>query len=284
MNTDLFYHFRTVYEAGTIAKASEQLHLTAGALSRAIKRLEYELGHSLFITSGRNIVPTEDGRKFYFASAAIIDSIENAKKSLKGLPKSNDLKIASFEVFSTHFMSWMIHKINFEEKVSVLERVPGEIERAVLDGEVDFGITYIPEANKELDHLFIGTMEMGIFSNKPREDLPFAIPITELGINSLQVKSLDGWPLNKERTVKYGFEMLETALDLSSRGMARICCPRFLIKIENERLNEKHKLHEVEVKPKVLLPRFKVYVIKKKSVDESVTFKKMTKALRMALL
>ena len=83
--------------------------------------------------------------------------------------------------------------------------------------------------------------------------------------------------------MKYGFEMLETALDLSSRGMARICCPKFVIKIENERLKEKFQLHEVEMKPKVMLPKLKVYAVKKSSVQESQTFKKLTKSLRMAL-
>lgn len=110
---------------------------------------------------------------------------------------------------------------------------------------------------------------------------PYAIPITELGINHLQAKSIDGWPIDLPREVKYKFEMLETALDLTSRGLCRIVCPKFIVQIENERLSEKFRL--IEESSKARLQKFKVYAVKKKAAPEDDYFKKLCKGIRVAL-
>ncbi|MDH4468456.1 MAG: LysR family transcriptional regulator [Bacteriovoracaceae bacterium] len=284
MDTNLIFQFRSVFEAGTIVRAAEQLSMTAGALSRAMKRLEDVLGCKLFTPSGRNILPTHEAKLFYISSQEIIGSIENAKKSIKQQKQSEkELKIATFEVFSTHFMAWMIQNQSIQFPVTLFEATPGLIEKNILNGLADFGLTYIPELNPELDHLLLGEMPLGVFvSQKSKnKELPYAVPITELGINHLQAKSLDGWPNDFPRKIQYKFEMLETALDLTTRGMAKILCPKFIVKIENERLNEKHKL--VEEDQKIRFPKMKVFAVKKKTHPENEYFKKLCKAVRLVL-
>jgi DNA-binding transcriptional LysR family regulator len=284
MDTNLIYQFRTVFEAGTIAKASEQLNMTGGALSRAMKRLEEELKVKLFVQSGRNILPTDSGHQFYISSETILKSIESAKRALKKkIPEVQELRVATFEVFSTHFMAWMIQEQKFEHPVTLFEASPGQIEKSILSGLADYGLTYIPELHPDLDHLPIGEMSLGVFvsSSHQHQDLPYAVPITELGINHLQAKSLDGWPTDVPRNIRYKLEMLETALDLTSRGLCKILCPRFIVQIENERLNEKYKL--VEELSKIRFPRFKVYAVKKKTAVEDTYFKKLCKGVRLAV-
>lgn len=280
----MILQFRTVIEAGTIVRASEQLNMTAGALSRAMKRLEEELNCSLFTPSGRNILPTPEATLFYNSSENIIKSIESAKSALaKKGSVTRELKIATFEVFSTHFMAWMIESQGVQFPVTLFEATPGLIEKNILNGFADFGLTYIPELHPDLDHLVIGEMYLGVFvaSTVKNKELPYAIPITELGINQIQAKSLDGWPTDTPRNIQFKFEMLETALDLTSRGLCKILCPKFIIKIENERLNEKHKI--VEQKQKIRFPKFKIYAVKKKSHPEDDYFKKLCKAVRLAI-
>jgi DNA-binding transcriptional LysR family regulator len=284
MDTNLVYQFRAVFEAGTIVRAAEQLNMTPGALSRAMKRLEDELDCKLFTPAGRNILPTKEATLFYASSQDIIHSINNAKNALKKKVHSvRELKIATFEVFSTHFMAWMIEKQALQIPVTLFEATPGFIEKNILNGFADFGLTYIPELHPELDHLMIGEMPLGVFvSNKSKnKELPYAVPITELGINHLQAKSLDGWPPDIPRNIQFKFEMLETALDITSRGLAKILCPKFIVNIENDRLNEKHKL--VEQEQKIRFPKLKVYAVKKKSHPEDEYFKKLCKAVRIAL-
>ena len=247
MDTNLILQFRTVLEAGTIARAAEQLNMTPGALSRAMKRLEDELSCALFTPWGRNILPTPEAKLFYNSSENIIRSIENAKASLKKkTTQVKELKIATFEVFSTHFMAWMIENQSVRFPLTLFEAIPGHIEKTILNGFADFVLTYIPELHPELDHLMISEMPIGVFvSQKSKnKDLPYAVPITELGVSHIQAKSLDGWPVDISRNVKFKFEMLETALDLASRGLTKILCPKFIVKIENERLSEKYRLVE----------------------------------------
>jgi len=284
VDTNLIFKFRTVLEGGTIARAAEQLNMTPGALSRAMKRLENELSCPLFTPSGRNILPTPEAKLFYNSSENIIRSIENAKSSLKKKnTQAKELKIATFEVFSTHFMAWMIENQSIHFPVTLFEATPGHIEKTILNGFADFGLTYIPELHPELDHLIIGEMPIGVFvSQKSKnKDLPYAVPITELGVSHIQAKSLDGWPVDISRDVQFKFEMLETALDLASRGLTKILCPKFIVKIENERLSEKYKL--VEQDQKIRFPKFKVYAVKKKSHPEDEYFKKLCKSIRLAL-
>lgn len=62
MNFKHLNYFWQVARTGSIARASEQLHLTPQTLSGQIGRLEESLGTPLFAKSGRNLELTEAGR------------------------------------------------------------------------------------------------------------------------------------------------------------------------------------------------------------------------------
>jgi DNA-binding transcriptional LysR family regulator len=286
MDTDLIRQFCGITEAGTIAQAARVLHMTPGALSRAMKRLETELETALFLPSGRNIVPTPEAKHFYERGRMILKSIQEAKTSLKDLKNfEKPIRIASFEIFSTHFISRFFEQENLTQEVATFERVPHEIEESVLANQVDFGITYIPTLHPDLDHLAIGDMHLGVYTrgSEIKKDLPFAVPITSMGENILSVTSLDGWPADVARNIKFRVQQLETALDLASRGVAKVCCPQFLVKIENERLGTNYQLKAVTTPPGVHLPKLKVYLVKRKSDVETAVFKKISKNLRLVL-
>jgi DNA-binding transcriptional LysR family regulator len=211
-------------------------------------------------------------------------ALEGARAALSdGKERTRELRIATFEVFSTHFLSWMLQNRSMEDPLTALEMTPGNIEKGILGGAVDFGLTYIPVLHPDLDHVVAGEMPLGVFTAQHARniDLPFAVPVTDTGVNAMQISSLDGWPSDAHRVIRFRFEMLETALDLASRGGCRILCPKFIVRIENERLNQKHCL--VEVPQKVRFPKLKVYAIKKKSRTEDVRFRSLCKAIRIAL-
>jgi DNA-binding transcriptional LysR family regulator len=287
MNTDLIRQFCAVIEAGTIAEASRILNLSPGAVSRALKRLEAELGVGLFVSEGRNIIPNESAHQFYALGKDILKSISSAKLALKGFSApAKTLKVATFEVFSTHFFARVIAESKSGLSYHLIEKSPGMIEEWVLSGRADMGVTYVPSLNPKLDHIGIGKMRFGVFSN-PRGgnqlSLPFAVPTTELGENVTEAVSLDGWPAHFPRLIQYRFEMLETALDLASRGHCKICCPTFLISAENERLKSAFQLSEEELPTGLHLPKPEVYLVKRKSNAESHEFRRIARELRVAL-
>lgn len=62
VNYKHLHYFWTVLRTGSIARASEQLHLTPQTLSGQIKQLEERLGKPLLRKAGRGLEPTDAGR------------------------------------------------------------------------------------------------------------------------------------------------------------------------------------------------------------------------------
>src|SRR3972149_4577165 len=64
MNFKHLHYFWRVAKAGSVARASEQLHLTPQTISGQIGLLEDDLGTPLFAKSGRNLELTDAGRLY----------------------------------------------------------------------------------------------------------------------------------------------------------------------------------------------------------------------------
>jgi DNA-binding transcriptional LysR family regulator len=67
-----------VVEAGTFVRAAEALGLTQSGVSRAIARLEVEVGVRLLQRSARAVTLTEEGRGFYQKVTPLLAGIEDA--------------------------------------------------------------------------------------------------------------------------------------------------------------------------------------------------------------
>lgn len=65
INYHHLYYFWTVVNEGSIARASEKLHLTQPTISSQIAQFEEATGHSLFERTGRNLLLTETGRDVF---------------------------------------------------------------------------------------------------------------------------------------------------------------------------------------------------------------------------
>ncbi len=65
LNYQHLLYFWTVVRSGSIARACEDLHLSAPAISAQLKTLEARLGQKLLVKSGRTLQATEAGRLVY---------------------------------------------------------------------------------------------------------------------------------------------------------------------------------------------------------------------------
>ncbi len=138
--------FRTIVECGGLTKAAAVLHVTPGALSKAMRQLERETGKALLVKRGRALRLTEHGRLPYHASGPLIEEHARVLRKLDashgaGLPT---LRLATYEVFSTHFLGALLRAGLAECSCQVHELCVGELERAISDRETDVGITYVP--------------------------------------------------------------------------------------------------------------------------------------------
>lgn len=89
-NFSYYYIFNAVARNGNISKASKELFISQPAISKAIKKLEENLGTQLFIRNSRGVFLSEDGKKLYEHTKQAFFEIEEGEKELK---KRNDLEI-----------------------------------------------------------------------------------------------------------------------------------------------------------------------------------------------
>lgn len=97
MNIDLELYriFYIVAKNKNMTKASEELHISQPAISQSIKKLEEQLGGTLFLRSNKGMELTEEGKMFYeYVKVALelINNAENEFTSFKDLSKG-EIKI-----------------------------------------------------------------------------------------------------------------------------------------------------------------------------------------------
>jgi len=291
MDMNKLHYFCTVVMTGSLAKASEILHISQPAISKAIKALEYELDKKLIIASGRGIVISDEGQLLAKSAKPLIDQAFNLKNIFnQEHDEARPLTIGTFEVFSSYFLGSLIANEFNERKTEVLELLPGKLERAIAKGDVDIGITYVPIPNPEVDILKVATVEMGVFglkgqfSNKPFNQIPFVVPMDKVESTPSKVQGLDGWPDSQvPRNIVHKVAMMETALELCRNGICVGYFPKFVIELHNEKVLSKYKLVEVTKKIALKYSKQDVYMIKRKTDLETRDFKILSRALRQSI-
>lgn len=97
MNVDLELYriFYVVAKSKNMTRASEELFISQPAISQSIKKLESELGGTLFLRSNKGMELTEEGKMFYSYIKDALELINNAEAeftSFKDLDKG-EIKI-----------------------------------------------------------------------------------------------------------------------------------------------------------------------------------------------
>ncbi|MDH4467367.1 MAG: LysR family transcriptional regulator [Bacteriovoracaceae bacterium] len=277
MSIEKLKYYSVVVETKNLRKAAELLGITSGSLSKAVSTLEKELSVKLIRPEGRGIDITKEGLEVYKKSKKLLEEYHVffhsiANDSIK--PESEQLKMGSFEVFSSYFISKFLQKELPDLNLSLLELPPGKIEESVLNGSVDFGLTYLPVPNNKLSFIEVGEFEMSIcglpkWKNIDFKSWSFAVPTTPLLLHTSNFNSLDLWPNGVSRNIKYGFELLETALQTSQLGLSVIHCPKFIISLSNKYCKDEYQLEQLPYpkKMKKIKPS-KIYLVLRK--DHSI--------------
>ena len=291
MDINRIRYFRSLVKTGSVTKAAQLHHISAPAMSKAIRVFEGEINETLLVPHGRGVLLTDRAKQLAPIFEEILrklDSLIDKKDLAETFSEGNKpLKVATFEVFSTYFMETLIEKSFPGRPTLIHEMSPGKMEEAVSNGVVDYAMTYLPIPHPELDFLRVQNIEMGIFGLKNKfsefseKTTPFVIPVTPVEGSPNKVRGLDGWPDEAfPRHVLYRVSLLQTALGLCRRGLAVIYMPRFLAALYNETVKPEFTLYE-KAKPKDFPSRKDyVYLVKRKTDAEGVIAKKLGAALR----
>jgi DNA-binding transcriptional LysR family regulator len=281
-------YFQTLSQTGHLRRSAELLRISPPALSRSMKILEDELEISLFIQDGRRLILTEQGQRLAKRVESLLEDISKLRDNLQtGKEENKSIRVATFEVFSTYFLSFLQPIGWADRKFQLHEVLPGELERCVAEGDVDFGVTYMPVAHPDLDFLKITSIEMGVFARQGafpgvvQKDLPFVVPVQPLKGVPTRMRGLDGWPEDAYvRKIQFEVTLMESALELCRQGLVAGYFPVFIAKEHNQRVRPKFQLERRRSPYGGRVCVTDVYIVKRKSQGEDQNIKQMAKAIR----
>ncbi|WOJ95485.1 LysR family transcriptional regulator [Congregibacter brevis] len=134
-------YFWTVAHEGSLARASEVLHISTPALSVQIQKLEEQLGHTLFDRKGRQLVLNEAGRVALDYADTIFTAGADLVGSMSGIDAkaSKVIRIGAMATLSRNFQVSFLSPLLTRDDLDIVVRSDGlsillkELENLQLD-------------------------------------------------------------------------------------------------------------------------------------------------------
>lgn len=138
--------FSAVAETGSFTLAAQRLFQTQSSLTATIKQLEEATDVRLFDRTTRRVELTKDAIWFKVVADRILRDFDNAINDLQAVSKGQrgHIKIAAAPSMMTHVLTptLLAFRKSFPDiAISVYDEGSDKIERSVLEGEKDFGLS-----------------------------------------------------------------------------------------------------------------------------------------------
>ena len=168
MNVDLELYriFYVVAKNKHMTRASEELHISQPAISQSIKKLEDQLGGTLFLRSNKGMELTEEGKMFY---EYVKGALENEFTSFKDLSKG-EIKIGCSATLTKLVLMDILkefHKDYPNININITNGLTKDLLNDLKLGKLDFVIyneSNIKETNLSLEK--IKELEQGFIYNE----------------------------------------------------------------------------------------------------------------------
>ena len=242
--------FLAVAQERSFSRAAESLHRTQPAVSQAIRRLESELGESLFDRSSKDGTLTAAGRVLLDFSQQMLNLRHHAQSAIRELRDlqrgklslgANEYTVMSLLPLIPVFRARHPH-IKIEIKRSLASRIPGEI----IGRDVEIGVISFKPNDTALKSLSVGLDELALVV-APSHPLAQkqVISVRELGAESFIAHNVPS-PY-REKVIKtfaqartplnISMEMptLESITRLVEQGLGIALIPRLAAQIEIDR-------------------------------------------------
>ena len=163
MNIDLELYrvFYTVAKHKHMTKASEELCISQPAISQSIKKLEDQLGGTLFLRSNKGMELTEEGKMFYDYVKGALELISNAENeftSFKDLSKG-EIKIGCSTTLTKLVLINALHDFHFDYpdiNINITNDLTSNLINDLKLGKLDFVIfneSNVKEKNLNLEKI-----------------------------------------------------------------------------------------------------------------------------------
>ena len=154
--------FVSVFQNGSVTKASKELHLAQPSVSLAVRELEEYYGICLFDRIGRTIAPTEGGREFYGYAVHVVGLFDEMEKKIRNWDAIGVLRVGSSITIGTHILPELLKQFQKRYpglKVEAVVANSAIVEERLLHNEVDIGLVETtPEQQDILAEPFMDDM------------------------------------------------------------------------------------------------------------------------------
>lgn len=151
MRNDLSLHaleqFVALARTRNFTRAAEELHLSQPALSRAIQKLEDQLGQPLFERKPREVLLTDLGELLHERAREILQLVEDTFSELAEAGRRGRIRLGAIPTIAPYFLPGVLSRfaeLHPEVRVSVLEDTTEVLVKRCSLGEIDLAIVALP--------------------------------------------------------------------------------------------------------------------------------------------
>ncbi|NDZ18059.1 hypothetical protein C7T35_34605 [Variovorax sp. WS11] len=159
--------FVVLAREGSFVRAAERLHVTPPTLTAAIKTLEEAVDLRLFDRSTRSVLLTGHARSFLPVAERLLEDLDRALGDLheKVSLHTGSVVVTGATSFLSYVLSPAVARLAIAHpgvRVRLNEAATEAARRSVLDGEADFGVTTLHEADPALDVMRLVSDRFGV--------------------------------------------------------------------------------------------------------------------------
>lgn len=171
IHSTAIYCFDSVRRLGSIREASRTLHIATSAVSRQIQKLEDDLDVQLFERSPNGLKLTSAGESFARHAQLVLKDAERLYSeidAIKGIQKGH-IEIATVEGPSIELIPRVIKKFKTRfSNITVGVHVIGssKMPELIINGEVDIGLAFDIENQRDLNQLWVKNYVLGAVVSK----------------------------------------------------------------------------------------------------------------------
>ena len=287
INLELYRIFYTVAKNKHMTKASEELHISQPAISQSIKKLEDELGGTLFLRSNKGMELTSEGKMFFeYVKGALelINNAENEFTSFKDLSKG-EIKIGVSTTLTKLILLEPLKKFHLDYpniNISITNDLTNNLVNDLKLGKLDFIVfneSNIKESNLEL--LKLKELKQGFMYNPAfyKDDITSfkdlnKYPLILQKTQSNSRKLLDYISLNNNVILKPKMEVVSQDLitEFVNIGLG---IGFVIIDLANKKFDNLKELH---INKKI--PNINIYLATNKSISLTFASKTFIKYLK----
>lgn len=165
MNVSDLRYFVQVCDDHSISQAAEHFFMTPQGISKAIRRMEEEMGADLLLRSQSGVHMTQYGQIFYDHAIRILQECDEAQQDIDNLKAQNLglVKLVSAYGILRYLTPSFIHAFtdsNPAVHLDYTEFPDSYVGQKVLDGEYDIGMTPVKTRNPALSYLPLFSKEI----------------------------------------------------------------------------------------------------------------------------